>query len=89
MSKAEMTAQIAGGTNLAFQNEGKVTLEVRQAGNANYSAAPTITNQMAMPNSAVIHIQNSAPGPPTAMAAATPAMFPVPMVADRAVIRAA
>ena len=33
---------------------------------------------VAMPNSPVIHIQNKAPGPPAAMAVATPAMFPVP-----------
>ena len=40
-----------------------------------------------MPTSAVIHIQNTAPGPPSAMAVATPAMLPVPMVAASAVIR--
>jgi hypothetical protein len=38
-------AQIAGGTNLTFQNEGTVTLEVRQPGNVNYHAAPTLTNR--------------------------------------------
>ena len=42
-----------------------------------------------MPTSAVIHIQNSAPGPPSAMAVATPAMLPVPTVAASAVISAA
>ena len=31
-----------------------------------------------MPSSAVIHIQNTAPGPPVEMAMATPAMLPVP-----------
>lgn len=31
------------------------------------------------------HIQKTAPGPPEAMAVATPAMFPVPTVAARAV----
>ena len=31
-----------------------------------------------MPTSATIHIQNTAPGPPTAMATATPATLPVP-----------
>ena len=31
-----------------------------------------------MPNSAVIHIQKIAPGPPSAMAVATPARLPVP-----------
>ena len=36
----------------------------------------------------MIHIQNTAPGPPTAMAPATPAMFPVPIVADSEVIKA-
>ena len=36
----------------------------------------------------VTHIQNRAPGPPAAMAVATPAMLPVPTVAARAVIRA-
>jgi len=41
-----------------------------------------------MPTRAVIHIQNTAPGPPSAMAVATPAMLPVPMVAARAVVSA-
>ncbi len=41
-----------------------------------------------MPTSAVIHIQNTAPGPPSAMAVATPAMLPTPMVAARQVISA-
>ena len=41
---------------------------------------------VAMPTSAVIHIQNTAPGPPMAMAAATPTMLPLPMVAESAVI---
>ena len=38
------------------------------------------------PNSALIHIQNSAPGPPETSAVATPTIFPVPMVAASAVI---
>ena len=41
-----------------------------------------------MPKMAVIHIQNTAPGPPVTTAVATPAMLPVPMVADKAVISA-
>ena len=41
-----------------------------------------------MPTRAVIHIQNTAPGPPRKMAVATPAMLPVPIVADRDVIKA-
>ena len=38
-----------------------------------------------MPSRALIHIQNTAPGPPMAMAPATPAMLPVPTVAASAV----
>ena len=41
-----------------------------------------------MPTRAVIHIQKTAPGPPRKMAVATPAMLPVPMVADSEVIKA-
>ena len=41
---------------------------------------------MAIPNIAVIHIQKIAPGPPRKIAVATPAIFPVPTVADRAVM---
>jgi hypothetical protein len=41
-----------------------------------------------MPKKAVIHIQNSAPGPPRRMASATPAMLPIPTVADSAVVKA-
>ena len=41
-----------------------------------------------MPKTPVTHIQKSAPGPPVAIAVATPAMLPVPTVAARAVIRA-
>ena len=36
------------------------------------------TNAVAEPNKAIIHIQNTAPGPPVAIAVATPARFPVP-----------
>lgn len=39
---------------------------------------------MAMPTQAVSHIQKTAPGPPSVMAVATPAMLPVPMVAAKA-----
>ncbi len=41
-----------------------------------------------MPKSPVTHIQKRAPGPPAAMAVATPAMLPMPTVAARAVMRA-
>jgi hypothetical protein len=39
------------------------------------------------PNSALIHIQTKAPGPPRTMAVATPTILPVPTVAESAVIR--
>jgi len=45
-------------------------------------------NLTAIPKAAVTHIQKTAPGPPEAIAVATPAMFPVPMVALSAVERA-
>src|SRR5690606_2115815 len=54
-----------------------------------FTATTTSAYLVAMPTNAVIHIQNSAPGPPTAIAVATPAMLPVPTVADSAVINAA
>ena len=38
-----------------------------------------------MPKKPQIHIQNIAPGPPIAIAPATPAKFPVPTVAAKAV----
>ncbi len=41
-----------------------------------------------MPSSAVTHIQKRAPGPPQWIAMATPAMFPMPTVADSAVVSA-
>ena len=50
-----------------------------------FTASRPSENFVAMPNSAASHIQNIAPGPPATMAVATPTMFPVPMVADRAV----
>ena len=40
-----------------------------------------------MPKKAMSHIQNTAPGPPTIMAPATPTILPVPTVAARAVHR--
>ena len=43
---------------------------------------------MHIPKNAEIHIQNSAPGPPTKSAPVTPAMFPVPTVPARAVVTA-
>jgi hypothetical protein len=43
---------------------------------------------VAIPKIAVIHIQNTAPGPPRITAVATPTILPVPIVAARAVIKA-
>ena len=39
-----------------------------------------VKNFVLIPNIAVIHIQNIAPGPPEWIATATPAMFPIPTV---------
>ena len=50
------------------------------------STAPvSYTHLVHMPNSAETHIQNMAPGPPIAIAPATPAILPVPTVAASAV----
>ena len=43
---------------------------------------------VAMPNTPVSHIHNTAPGPPAATAVATPTMLPVPIVAASAVVSA-
>src|SRR5438477_11820658 len=43
---------------------------------------------VAIPKTPVSHIQSTAPGPPAAMAVATPTMFPVPIVAANAVVNA-
>ena len=53
-----------------------------------FTASTASANLVAMPTRPVTHIQKRAPGPPAARAVATPAMFPVPTVAERAVIRA-
>ena len=42
----------------------------------------------AIPRKPTTQIQNRAPGPPRAMASATPPMFPSPTVALRAALRA-
>ena len=44
---------------------------------------------VAVPRIAAIHIQKRAPGPPATSAVATPTILPVPIVAERAVQRAA
>ena len=45
-------------------------------------------NFVAMPTMPPTHIQNTVPGPPSAIAPATPMRFPVPTVAAKAVHKA-
>ena len=51
-------------------------------------AKDTSTYLVVIPKNAVIHIQKSAAGPPMKIAIATPPMFPVPTVPDKAVLKA-
>ena len=53
-----------------------------------FTAAKVSAYLVAMPNTPVSHIQNTAPGPPAKMAVPTPTMLPVPMVAESAVHKA-
>ena len=53
-----------------------------------FTASIHSLNLDVMPKRAESHIQTKAPGPPDTMAVATPTIFPVPMVAARAVVRA-
>ena len=48
----------------------------------------TSTNLVVIPKKAVTHIQNNAAGPPMKIAIATPPIFPVPTVPERAVLNA-
>src|SRR6056300_1054306 len=48
----------------------------------------TSENLSAIPNTPTTHIQNIAPGPPSAIASATPPIFPRPTVADNAAVKA-
>ena len=54
----------------------------------NFTASSPSLYLVAMPNTPVIQHQNTAPGPPNAMAVPTPTKLPVPMVAARAVASA-
>ncbi len=47
-----------------------------------------VKNFVAIPTMALSHIQKIAPGPPTVIAMATPEMFPMPIVAARALTSA-
>ena len=51
-------------------------------------AKVTSTNFVVIPKIAVIHIQKIAAGPPIHIARATPPIFPVPTVPDKAVDKA-
>ena len=57
----------------------------RPSGSRNRTARTLSAYLTPIPRKALTHIQNTAPGPPRAMAPATPAMFPVPTVAASAV----
>ena len=54
----------------------------------NIIAKVDVKNLVDIPTMALTHIQKIAPGPPMEMATATPAMFPIPMVEDKAVVKA-
>ena len=47
-----------------------------------------VKNLVAIPNTAVTHIQKMAPGPPSCIATATPAILPRPMVPERLAVSA-
>ena len=47
-----------------------------------------VKNFVDIPIIPLIHIQKIEPGPPILIATATPAIFPIPTVADKAVERA-
>ena len=47
-----------------------------------------VKNFVAIPKIAVTHIQNTAPGPPKYIAAATPAILPNPIVPESVAVRA-
>ena len=49
------------------------------------TASAEVKNLVDIPIRPLIHIQNNAPGPPNDIATATPAIFPIPTVLDRAV----
>ena len=54
----------------------------------NIIARDEVKNFVDIPTTALIHIQKIAPGPPMAMATATPEIFPIPTVAESAVVNA-
>ncbi len=51
----------------------------------NITANVQVKNFVETPTKALIHIQKSAPGPPIVIATATPLIFPIPIVAAKAV----
>ena len=54
----------------------------------NMIAKVDVKNFVDIPITALTHIQKTAPGPPIEIATATPAIFPIPMVEDKAVVSA-
>ena len=54
----------------------------------NIIAREEVKNFVDIPTKALIHIQKIAPGPPIAMATATPEILPIPTVAESAVVNA-
>jgi len=54
----------------------------------NIIARVDVKNLVDIPTTALIHIQNTAPGPPIEIATATPATLPIPIVDDNAVVNA-
>ena len=51
-------------------------------------ASVAVKNLVDIPITALTHIQKTAPGPPMAIATATPAILPIPTVAESAVVNA-
>ena len=54
----------------------------------NIIAKVDVKNFVDIPTIALTHIQKIAPGPPMEIATATPAIFPIPIVEDKAVVKA-
>ena len=52
------------------------------------TANDDVKNLVDIPIIPLIHIQNIAPGPPIEIATATPAILPIPTVAESAVVKA-
>ena len=60
------------------------TIEMLKLVGITWVKVPILKRPTPAPKNAAAIIQNRAPGPPAAIAVATPAMLPVPIVADKA-----